>query len=195
MARNKKLKERKINKITETLKANDPLVENNDSSLTDPFSFAAKNAIENSREMIKDAQNLGASILNEKKPGRSKNTAKAKTSDKNSFSHSEEDHKSSDKSESSNPSHSLINKMFTSINSTMNKTLEQNSSLMQDAIKCKDAKDMLSLQQKMMETNFNNMMTLCLDMNFAIQAFVSKTMQASSDKTNKHMKCFTGEII
>ena len=62
-------------------------------------------------------------------------------------------------------------------------------------LKCKDEKDCMSFQQKLFEFNFTNMMNFYLDMSFAMQALVSKNMQAASHYGEQNIKCMVGEVM
>ena len=79
-----------------------------------------------------------------------------------------------------------IHRLLTRWGLTSGKSVEQTE---------KDAKDCFSFQQKMFEVNFSNMMNLYLDASFAVQAYVSKNIEISSQYNDKNLKCFTGEII
>ncbi|MGI4775811.1 MAG: hypothetical protein ACRYE9_02625 [Janthinobacterium lividum] len=199
MSQNKKLKAKKISKVIDHLKNNDPLVETSDQDIPDPFSFAAKTVANASNKVFKASEDIQKSVLNSKNVEKLKSSVNKDTAKDNkktsAHAHNGNTNESFNSSEATNASSLLVERIITSVSSTMNKTLEQNTSLTQDLIKCRDAKDMLGFQQKMLETNFNNLISFYLDVNFAVQAFISKNMQISSDNTEKHVKCFTGEII
>lgn len=97
--------------------------------------------------------------------------------------------------EIANSGTALAERIFTSLSSTLSSTLEQNTTISHDLLKCKDAKDLFLFQQKFIETNFSNIMNFCLDVGFACQNYISKNMQISSQLMDNRVKCFSGEMI
>lgn len=195
MSTHKKTKHAKAKKTTAEIKKNDPHLEINDKEMPDPFSFGL-NAVKQTvkagkefkktveKELPKDAgfknfmnQDIASSV---KKTMQNMNSAS-----KGIFNNAE----------STNAGNVFAERVINSITSTVSNAIEKNTALSQDMLKCKDAKDCMSFQQKLFEVNFTNMMNFYLDMSFAVQALVSKNMQAASHYGEKNIKCMVGEVM
>jgi hypothetical protein len=196
MSTNKKAKHAKVKKTVEKIKKNDPHLEINDRDMPDPFSFglnAVKQTIKAGDKFKKAVQkelpkkDAFKSLMNQDvAKGVKKTMDKYMNSSSNGIFNN---------SEAANAGTVFAERIINSVTSTISNALEKNSALSEDMLKCKDAKDCMSFQQKMFEVNFTNMMNFYMDVSFAVQALVSKNMQVASQYGEKNIKCMVGEVM
>ena len=204
MSTGKKTKHAKVKKVADKIKKNDPHLEINDSEVSDPFSFglnAAKQTIkagEKFKKAVEKSIPKPATAAFKKLPTFNK---LAGGDVANGVKKTMDNYMNSASSsifngvEATNAGTVFAERIIHSITSTVSNALEKNTALSQDMLKCKDAKDCMSFQQKLFEVNFTNMMNFYLDVSFAMQALVSKNMQVASQYGDKNIKCMVGEVM
>ena len=154
MSANKKTKHTKVQKTAAKLKKNDPHIEMNDKEMSDPFSFglnAVKQTVKAGNEFKKTVEkelSKGAGFKNfmnqNVASGVKENMDKYLNSTSNSIFNN---------TEATNAGNVFAERVINSFTSTLSSAIEKNTALSQEMLKCKDAKDCMSFQQKLFEVN------------------------------------------
>lgn len=84
----------------------------------------------------------------------------------------------------------LTEKILSKLSASVSDALEQNISISQDLLKCKDAKDTIEFQRKMFKANFSNVINFYLDFTEAMGNFAQQNIEISSDYVDSNAKCF-----
>lgn len=87
----------------------------------------------------------------------------------------------------------MVEAVLGKVSKSLSDSTQQNMRLGQELLRCRDARDMISFNQKMFETNFHNMVNLYLDVSSAVQCFITKHVGLSSGYLDKNIKCFTSK--
>lgn len=190
-----KVKVQRIDETLNTLRNNDPLIETNDHniSVADPFSFEKKPLLKNSVEVAQSVTKGIEQVVDQNRSINNTIMDNIKKTAKHCASSASDN--ISDSMEVMNANTVLTERVFNNMNSAISKSIEINSNLSKDLLKCKDVTDVIQFQQKALEQNFSNIMNFCLDMGFAIQSCASKNVQVMMKSSDHYAKCFTGEMI
>lgn len=92
--------------------------------------------------------------------------------------------------DASNATSGMIEEVLSKLSKTVSEATQQNMKLGNEFLKCKDARDMISFQKKMFESNFNNLVNFYLDVTYAMQNFGLKHVDISANYLDKNIKCF-----
>lgn len=70
----------------------------------------------------------------------------------------------------------LVEEILSKLSLSASNSVQENMSISQDLVVCRDAKDVLNFQKKIFETNFSNIINLYIGINSVMQNFASKNL-------------------